>query len=210
MTKKMGRKLVAGAGAMAMAAGVAVTMGAGAASAAPDSATWTDGNTKFVTTIDDTNPGPWEMIKVSVKFERTSTPVEYVQQVKYLHNPCLEYVPGSALVNGSAAGNVEAKPDFTKVTGSWAVEPLIGTTRTFEFRFTVLPGCERGVELKPSGMHYGGTLGSGTYNDEGPFITVKEGGAPTKPIFPGLPNPGGPGGLGSLGPLGSLFGSLGG
>lgn len=208
MSKKMGRQLVAGASAVAMAAGVAVTMGAGAASAAPASVTWSDGGTKFTRTVDEANPAAYEMVKVSLKIERTAVPVEYVQQVKDLHDPCLVYETHSAKVNGVSAGGEEVKPDYVKVTGSWAVEPLIGTTRTFEFRYTVSPNCARGVELRPASTHYAGTLGSGQYDNKGPYFTVKAGG-PTGPILPGLPNPGGPGGLGSLGPLGSMFGSLG-
>lgn len=210
MSKKMGRQLVAGASAVAMAAGLALTMGAGAASGAPDSVKWGHGNTRFTRTVDNTNPGVYEMVKVSVKFERAEIPVEYVQEVKDLHDPCLTYVVGSARVNGNTANVVEVTPDYVKVKGDWPVYPNINPkSQTFEFRYEVNPSCARDVELRPSSTHYSGSLGAGNYDNKGPFFTVKSGG-PTGPIIPGLPNPGGPGGLGSLGPLGSMFGSLGG
>ncbi|WP_258195552.1 Ig-like domain-containing protein [Rhodococcus sp. OK519] len=117
--------------------------------------------------MSNTTPNEGDIITVSTKFERTSTPVEWIQAVKDLHPSCLTYVSGNT-------SNPEIKPDYVRVTGNWDVYPNINPkSRTFEFSYRVGADCDRGVPLATS-MHYGGSLGSGTYSDKGPAITVSK------------------------------------
>jgi len=148
-----------------MAAGFAATVGVGAAGAAPASVTWNDGNSKFTRTVSNSTPSVGETVTVSTKFERTGGVVEYIQAVKDLHPTCLTYVSGNT-------GGPEIAADYTRVTGSWPVYPNISPkSQTFEFNYLVNANCARATPLMTT-MHYGGSLGSGTYTDKGPTITV--------------------------------------
>ncbi|NKS81947.1 Ig-like domain repeat protein [Rhodococcus hoagii] len=156
--------MAAGAAA-AVAAGFVVTLGASPAGAAPGSVTWSDGNSKFTRTVSNTTPNEGDIVTVSTKFERTGGVVEWLQAVKDLHPPCLTYV-------GGARATPEIAADYARVTGSWPVYPNIDPkSQTFDFQYRVGADCVRGVPLTTT-MHYSGTLGSGTYVDKGPAVTV--------------------------------------
>jgi len=171
------RRVVGGLSAFAVAAGFAVTAGLGSASAAPGSVTWDDGNSRFTRTVSNTTPNEGDIVTVSTKFERTGIPVEYIYAVKDLHPACMTYVDGSAKVDGSPRGLESMAADWVRVEGSaidWPVYPNINPkSRTFEFSYRVGANCERGVPLMTT-MHYGGSLGSGTYSNKGPAITVSK------------------------------------
>lgn len=161
------RRVVGGLSAFAVAAGLAVTAGVGIAGAAPGSVTWTDGSSKYTRTVSNTTPNEGDIITVSTKFERTGGVVEWLQAVKDLHPTCLTYVSGNT-------SNPEVKPDYVRVTGNWPVYPNISPrSQTFEFNYRVGADCARGVPLSTT-MHYSGSLGSGTYTDKGPSITVNK------------------------------------
>ncbi|OQQ23584.1 hypothetical protein A6411_23380 [Prescottella equi] len=156
--------MAAGAAA-AVAAGFVVTLGASPAGATPGSVTWSDGNSKFTRTVSNTTPNEGDIVTVSTKFERTGGVVEWLQAVKDLHPPCLTYV-------GGARATPEIAADYARVTGSWPVYPNIDPkSQTFDFQYRVGADCVRGVPLTTT-MHYSGTLGSGTYVDKGPTVTV--------------------------------------
>ncbi|MFC7450498.1 Ig-like domain-containing protein, partial [Rhodococcus daqingensis] len=156
---------------------VALGLGVGGpvASAAPASVNWNDGNSVFTRTISDANPGEGDVITSSTKFERKAwTTLEIINQVKDVHPPCLTYVEGSAKVDGSPRGLESQGPDFAKVTGSWTVYPNIDPkSHTFEFSYRVGADCDRGVPLATR-LDYSGGLGSGSYPDKGPTITVRK------------------------------------
>jgi len=157
--------LVGGVSAVAVAAGFVVTMGVGPAGAASGSVTWNDGNSKFTRTVSNSTPSVGETVKVSTKFERTGGVVEWLQAVKDLHPTCLTYVSGNT-------GGPEVAPDYVRVTGNWPVYPNISPqSQTFEFNYLVTANCARETPLMTT-MHYSGSLGSGTYADKGPTITV--------------------------------------
>ncbi|MFC9519121.1 beta strand repeat-containing protein [Nocardiaceae bacterium NPDC056970] len=101
--------------------------------------------------------------------------MEYIYAVKDLHPTCLTYVEGSAKVDGSSRGLESKGADFARVEGSsieWPVRGIANpNTRTFEFSYRVGADCARDVPLMTT-MHYSGSLGSGTYSDKGPTVTV--------------------------------------
>lgn len=169
------RRVVGGLSAFAVAAGFAVTAGVGIAGAAPGSVTWTDGSSKYTRTVSNTTPNEGDIITVSTKFERTGIPVEYIYAVKDVHPTCLTYVEGSAKVDGSPRGLQSKGADFARIEGSsidWPVYPNINPkSHTFEFSYRVGADCARGTALSTT-MHYSGSLGSGTYSNKGPSITV--------------------------------------
>ncbi|MGO4204231.1 Ig-like domain-containing protein [Rhodococcus sp. TAF43] len=169
------RMAVAVGAAAAVAAGFAVTAGAGAASAAPGSVTWQDGDSKFTRTISDVNPKEGDIVTSKTTFQRTAGVVEYIYAVKDLHPTCLTYVEGSAKVDGSPRGLESKGADFARIEGSsieWPVRALVNpNTRTFEFSYRVGADCARETPLMTT-MHYGGSLGSGTYADKGPTVAV--------------------------------------
>ncbi|WP_137875670.1 Ig-like domain-containing protein [Rhodococcus sp. Q] len=167
------RRMVGGVSAFAVAAGFAVVAGAGVAGAAPASVDWWDGSSHFTRTVSNTTPAEGDVITVSTKFERKEwTVLEILYGVKDVHAPCLTYVEGSAKVDGSPRGLDSQGADFAKVAGSWTVYPNIDPkSHTFEFSYKVGPDCARDTALQ-SGMHYSGSLGSGTYDNKGPAITV--------------------------------------
>ncbi|WP_141124845.1 Ig-like domain-containing protein, partial [Prescottella equi] len=149
----------------AVAAGFVVALGTGSAGAASGSVTWEDGNSKFTRTVSNTTPNEGDIVTVSTKFERTGIPVEWIQAVKDLHPPCLTYVSGNR-------SGPEIASDYVRVTGNWPVYPNIDPkSQTFEFSYRVGADCARGVPLTTT-MHYSGSLGSGTYADKGPAISV--------------------------------------
>ncbi|WQB72829.1 Ig-like domain-containing protein [Prescottella equi] len=165
MARSRTRTIVAAGAAAAVAAGFVVTLGASPAGAAPGSVTWQDGNSKFTRTVSNTTPNEGDIVTVSTKFERTGGVVEWLQAVKDLHPPCLTYV-------GGARATPEIAADYARVTGSWPVYPNIDPkSQTFDFQYRVGADCVRGVPLMTT-MHYSGTLGSGTYVDKGPTVTV--------------------------------------
>ncbi|WP_460972857.1 beta strand repeat-containing protein, partial [Prescottella soli] len=115
--------------------------------------------------MSNSTPSVGETVTVSTKFERTGGVVEYIQAVKDLHPTCLTYVSGNT-------GGPEIAADYTRVTGSWPVYPNISPkSQTFSFNYLVTAACARATPLMTT-MHYSGSLGSGTYADKGPTITV--------------------------------------
>ncbi|WP_137875080.1 Ig-like domain-containing protein, partial [Rhodococcus sp. Q] len=167
------RRVVGGVSAFAIAAGFAVVTGSGVAQAASGTVDWWDGNSHFTRTVSNTTPAEGDVVTVSTKFERKAwTTLEILYGVKDVHAPCLTYVEGSAKVDGSPRGLDSQGADFAKVAGSWTVYPNIDPkSHTFEFSYKVGPDCARDTALQ-SGMHYSGSLGSGTYDNKGPAITV--------------------------------------
>ncbi|ORL72236.1 Ig-like domain-containing protein [Prescottella equi] len=142
-------------------------MGVGAAGAAAGSVTWSDGNSKFTRTVSNSTPSVGETVSVFTKFERTGGTVEWIQAVKDLHPTCLTYVSGNT-------GGPEVAGDYTRVTGNWPVYPNISPkSQTFTFNYLVNASCARSTPLMTT-MHYSGSLGSGTYSDKGPTITVSK------------------------------------
>ena len=169
------RRMVGGVSAFAVAAGFAVVAGAGVAGAAPATVSWEDGSSKFTRTLSETNLGEGDLVTSSTKFERTGGVVEYIYEVKDLHPACWTFV--EAKVDGSARGLDSSAADWAKVKGSsidWPVYPNINPkSRTFDFTYRVGADCDRDAPLMTS-MHYGGSLGSGTYQNKGPTATVRK------------------------------------
>ncbi|MET4609363.1 hypothetical protein ABIC28_000333 [Rhodococcus sp. PvR044] len=171
MSGLMMRRAVAAVSGAALAV---LGLGVGVASAAPGSVTWDDGNERITRTISDVTPAAGDTITSKTVFDRTGGVVEYIQQVKDIHPPCLTYVDGSAKVDGSGQGLDSQGADFAKVSGSWALYPSISPNlRTFEFSYKVGADCARGVPLMTT-VHYSGTLGSGTYDGKGPTVSVRK------------------------------------
>ncbi|AQA22366.1 hypothetical protein BTZ20_1574 [Rhodococcus sp. MTM3W5.2] len=165
-------------------------LGVGVASAAPGSVTWDDGSERITRTISDVTPAAGDIITSTTAFDRTGGVVEYIQQVKDIHPPCLTYVEGSAKVDGSPRGLDSQGADFAKVAGSWALYPHISPNlRTFEFSYKVGADCARGVPLMTT-VHYSGTLGSGTYDGKGPTVSVSETATTTALTVPATANVG--------------------
>ncbi|GEM30737.1 Ig-like domain-containing protein [Nocardia neocaledoniensis] len=159
----------------AVAAGFAVAAMPGTAAAAPGSITWSDGNSKFTRTVSNTTPVVGDTITVTTKFERTGIPVEYIYNIKDLHPACLTPVAGSARMGGdvvtldtSSSDWVRAEFGITKYPVYPNIEPK---SQTFEVQYKVGVNCARDTPL-PTSMHYGGSLGDGTYQGKGPAITV--------------------------------------
>ncbi|WP_072690785.1 Ig-like domain-containing protein [Rhodococcus marinonascens] len=168
--------MVSGVSAMAVAAGFAVTVGsgvAGAGSPPPPTVTWTDMRSNFTRTISNVNPRPGDAITSTTKFTRTGIPVEYIYEVKDVHPACLTFV--SAKVGGKSYGLDSKGDDWAKVKGNaikWPVYPYISPkSRTFEFSYKVGTHCDLNVPLMTS-MSYKGPVGSGTYKNKGPVVTV--------------------------------------
>ncbi|WP_027501151.1 Ig-like domain-containing protein [Rhodococcus sp. UNC363MFTsu5.1] len=176
MSDKSIRRVVGGASVLALSAGFAATVGAGVAGAAPASVTWDDGSERITRTISDVNPAEGDIITSTTQFDRTGGVVEYIYEVKDVHPTCLTYVDGSAKVDGSPRGLDSQGADFAKVKGSsieWPLYPHISPNlRTFEFSYKVGANCDRNVPLMTT-VHYGGSLGSGTYQNKGPAVSVK-------------------------------------
>ncbi|WP_430335113.1 beta strand repeat-containing protein [Rhodococcus sp. ACT016] len=165
MARSTTRRIVSATAVGAVAAGFVIAVGVGSAGAAPGTVTWSDGNSKFTRTISNSTPSVGETVTVSTKFERTGGVVEWLQAVKDLHPTCLTYVSGNT-------GGPEVAPDYVRVTGNWPVYPNISPkSQTFEFNYLVTANCARATPLMTT-MHYSGSLGSGTYQDQGPTITV--------------------------------------
>lgn len=170
------RQRAAGAMAVfAVAAGFAVAAVPGTAAAAPGTITWNDGNSKFTRTVSNTNPVVGDTVTVTTKFERTGIPVEYIYNIKDLHPACLTPVAGSAKMGGdpvqlhtSSSDWVRAEFGITKYPVYPNIEPK---SQTFEVQYKVGVNCARDTPL-PTSMHYGGSLGDGTYQGKGPAITV--------------------------------------
>ncbi|MDG3010252.1 Ig-like domain repeat protein [Rhodococcus sp. D2-41] len=187
MSKKVLRRVVAGAGSVALAGGMVATVGAGFAAAAPIASptTWSDGNSQFTRTIDNATPHVGDTITISTAFQRKWS-VEDIYNYKDLHDGCLSYVPGSAKWEGGAIAKVTETPaapgsqasvtvDSPNLT-SWAVPGLGGSwgaKRTISMQFVVQPTCQLGTDLMTT-MHYGGGLGSGVYQDKGPTINASK------------------------------------
>ncbi|WP_221296812.1 beta strand repeat-containing protein [Prescottella equi] len=151
----------------AMAAGFAATAGVGSAGAAAASVNWSDGSSAFKRTVSNSTPSVGETISITTDFDRTGGVVEYIQAVKDIHPPCLTYVSGNR-------SSPEVAADYTRVTGSWPVYPNISPNiQTFTFNYLVTASCARSTPLMTT-MHYSGSLGSGTYSDKGPTITVSK------------------------------------
>ncbi|MGB3708566.1 Ig-like domain-containing protein [Gordonia sp. (in: high G+C Gram-positive bacteria)] len=172
------KNLIAAAGVVGAAAIAIPLSGVVAAPAmgAPDSVSWSDGNSSFERSVSDSTPAVGDTITVTTRFQRKASD-EYIYNYKDLTNSCLNYVAGSAKweggsiasVNSSVAGEVRVEaPNVT----SWRV-PLGGTKRSISVQYTVTGDCATGDGMLTT-MHYGGSLGSGIYNNpkRGPVITV--------------------------------------
>ncbi|AQA21903.1 hypothetical protein BTZ20_3591 [Rhodococcus sp. MTM3W5.2] len=203
-SRKITRGVAAGA-ATTLAIGALAVLGAGVAGAAPGSITWDDGSSRYTRYISNTSPAVGETITVSTKFERTSWVDEFIYNIKDRHHSCLTYVPGSAKMAGNDGSypvqNPEVNANEAYVRAEWGVtewsvqaRPGFNRTPIFSVRYKVGENCPRDTAL-PTGIDYGGSLGSGNYGNKGPSITV--GASSTVP------------GSGSVdtGSLGSLFGS---
>ncbi|MFF2554456.1 Ig-like domain-containing protein [Nocardia sp. NPDC058058] len=169
--KQVGGSLAA----FAVAAGFAVALIPGTASAAPGTITWSDGNSKFTRTVSNTNPVVGDIVTVTTTFERTGIPVEYIYNIKDLHPACLTPVAGSAKMGGDQVSLDTSSSDWVKAEfgiTKYPVYPNINPkSQTFEVQYTVGVNCARDTPL-PTSMNYGGSLGSGTYANKGPNITV--------------------------------------
>ncbi|MGW6425639.1 Ig-like domain-containing protein [Nocardia sp. NPDC055053] len=172
------RKMQRVAGSMAafvVAAGFAVAAVPGTAAAAPGTITWNDGNSKFTRTVSNTNPVVGDVVTVTTKFERTGIPVEYIYNIKDLHPACLTPVAGSAKMGGDPVQLDTSSSDWVRAefgVTKYPVYPNISPkSQTFEVQYTVGVNCARDTPL-PTSMHYGGSLGDGTYQGKGPNITV--------------------------------------
>lgn len=187
MSKKVLRRVVAGAGSVALAGGMVATVGAGLAAAAPipSPTTWSDGNSQFTRTIDNATPHVGDTITLSTAFQRKWA-VEDIYNYKDLHDGCLAYVPGSAKWEGSAIAKVTETPGAPGSQASvtvespsltaWAVPGVgsgWGAKRTISMQFVVGSNCQVGTDLMTT-MHYGGSLGSGVYQDKGPTINASK------------------------------------
>ncbi|MFD3746212.1 Ig-like domain-containing protein [Nocardia sp. NPDC058633] len=161
--------------AFAAAAGLAMAAFPATAAAVPGAITWDDGNSRFTRTVSNTNPVVGDTVTVTTKFERTGIPVEYIYSIKDLHPACLTPVAGSAKMSGdpvqidtSSSDWIRAEFGITK----YPVYPNISPkSQTFEIQYKVGVNCARDTPL-PTSMHYGGSLGDGTYQGKGPTITV--------------------------------------
>ncbi|QLY32456.1 Ig-like domain-containing protein [Nocardia huaxiensis] len=161
--------------AFAVAAGFVAAAVPGTAAAAPGTITWTDGNSKFTRTVSNVNPVVGDIVTVTTTFERTGIPVEYIYSVKDLHPACLTPVPGSARMGGDQVDLDTSSSDWVRAEfgiTKYPVYPNINPkSQTFEVQYKVGVNCARDTPLTTS-MHYGGSLGDGTYQGKGPNITV--------------------------------------
>ncbi|GAA3950840.1 hypothetical protein [Gordonia caeni] len=176
---------VAGAGALAVAGLGAIAPHASAASA---DSTWTDGNSRFTMTVSDATPAVGDTVTITTQFQRKWA-VEFIYDVKVLVPSCLSYQGGSSYWQSSPVSKVDpheaTEPGdqaYVKVSApnvtSWSVPGVgdsWGQARTVSMEFSVTPACATG-QTQGTGMHYGGSLGSGTYSDKGPSITVSSSG----------------------------------
>ena len=94
MSHAVMRRAVAAVSGAALAV-LGLGIGGGVASATPGSVTWDDGSERITRTISDVTPAVGDMITSTTAFDRTGGVVEYIQQVKDIHPPCLTYVEGS-------------------------------------------------------------------------------------------------------------------
>lgn len=212
---------------VAAAATALMAAGTGQATAAPDTTTWEDGNSGFSMTVSDATPAVGDTITLATTFKRKWS-FEDVYNFKALFDGCFEYVEGSGKWQDSPVSptrvTLEEKPAGERGSvrlestggGAWRVPGVgagWGEQRTISVQLYVTRACATGQPTATT-MHYGGSLGSGTYNNptRGPNITVAT--LPTDPGDGGTDpgdggtDPGGDaGGDGSLGGgLGSLFG----
>ncbi|WP_084515478.1 Ig-like domain-containing protein [Nocardia acidivorans] len=175
MVDRRTQRVAGSMAAFAVAGGFVVAVMPGMAAAAPGTITWTDGNSKYARTVSNTNPVVGDTITVTTMFERTGIPVEYIYSVKDLHPACLTPVAGSAKMGGdqvqldtSSSDWVRAEFGITKYPVYPNIQPK---SQTFEVQYKVGVNCARDTPL-PTSMHYGGSLGDGTYQNKGPAITV--------------------------------------
>ncbi|GAC80678.1 MULTISPECIES: hypothetical protein [Gordonia] len=222
MTTSMFGRIVAGLSACAIAA-TGVALSSGSASADEGLTYWEDGNSRFNQLVSDTTPEIGDTITITTQFQRKWAD-EYIYSVKELVPACLRYIEGSAGWGGSPspADKVEissgtpADPQaYVKVNApsitSWVVKGLgsgFGGKKSVSMQFYVRESCGTGVAM-PTSMHYGGSLGSGTYEDKGPTITVAKPPVteePTGTTTPTTTNPNSGNGSLDTGSLGSLFG----
>ncbi|MRH88151.1 Ig-like domain repeat protein [Nocardia sp. SYP-A9097] len=175
MVDRSMQRVAGSVAAFAVAAGFAVAAMPGTASAAPGSITWSDGNSKFTRTVSNVNPIVGDTVTVTTTFERTGIPVEYIYSVKDLHPACLTPVAGSAKMGGDQVELDTSSSDWVRASfgiTKYPVYPNISPkSQTFEVQYKVGVNCARDTPL-PTSMHYGGSLGDGTYQDKGPAITV--------------------------------------
>ena len=184
MTTSLSRFAAAAGTGMVVVAGL-IASTSGVASAAPTTIEWADGNTAFSRTVSDANPSIGDTVTVSTSFQRKWS-FEDVYNFKDLEDGCLEYVQGSAKWEDSAVANVQVSTAAVGQLGfvrlespsltSWRVPGVgagWGAKRTISLKYKVGENCPTGVNLAVGTMHYGGSLGSGTYQDKGPNIKVQ-------------------------------------
>ncbi|MEV0948722.1 Ig-like domain-containing protein [Rhodococcus sp. NPDC049939] len=170
------RRVVGGVSAVAMATGLAVTVGAGTASAASESVTWKDGNTKYTRTISNVNPREGDIITSTTKFYKEFGGVsEFIYWVTDWHPECLKLE--SAKVNGKNYGIDSQGDDWAKVSGSatqWSINPIRNPrSQTFEFSYRVGADCDRNVAMN-TGMTYNGSLqNEKPAKTKGPKVSVQ-------------------------------------
>lgn len=190
-----------GTGAVAIATAALAAPSADAASASALTY-WEHGNSRFNMTVSDSTPKVGDVITLSNTFQRKWSD-EYIYSVKYTIPSCLDYVAGSARWGSGAVSDVENKSGeetaFVKANApsitSWRVVGLgagFGDPFPASMQFRVTAACATG-ETQPTSLHYGGSLGDGTYKDKGPSITV------AKAANPGGGDGGGNGGDGNGG-----------
>ncbi|RVW02247.1 Ig-like domain-containing protein [Rhodococcus spongiicola] len=179
------RRIVGGISVFAMAAGFAATVGVAPAAAASESVTWSHALTKIKRTVSDTTASVGQIIEVKTRFERSGS-LEIIREVRDYHPTCWEFV-------SSSKSNPTVKSDYTKVSGSWNVWPNISpTSQTFTFEYRVTEDCARDTKLT-TGMSYESSLGGGTFQFQGPDVTVAKNTTTTSlaavpdPVVPGVP-----------------------
>ncbi|NMM92268.1 hypothetical protein B2J88_49900 [Rhodococcus sp. SRB_17] len=178
MTSRATTRGIAAGAATTLAIGALAFLGAGTASAAPADIVWSDGSSTYIRKISNTTPAVGDTITVTTEFQRTSWVDEFIYNVKDRHHSCLTYVPDSAKMNQSPVGNPDVNADEAYVRAAWGVTDWVVQNRpgfwsapTFSVAYKVGANCPRNVAL-PTGMDYGGSLGSGGYGNKGPSITI--------------------------------------
>lgn len=168
-------------GTAAIAVSALTFLGAGTAGAATASVSWDDWYSHFTRTASNATPEPGETITITTKFERTNSTEEYLHNIKDRHPACLTYIPGSAKMNNTPVtptvvddGTIPGRDPLVSVDfgpTEWVVRNQPGFSPVFSVSYKVEPGCARGTTLH-TGMNYNGSLGSGSYYDKGPDLTI--------------------------------------
>ncbi|MDG3015765.1 Ig-like domain-containing protein [Speluncibacter jeojiensis] len=157
MSKKVLRRVVAGAGSVALAGGMVATVGAGLAAAAPIASpqSWGSHGVAFTRTIDKTSPNVGDTVRVTTTTATSGVDTAYIYRIQDFHPACLTYVGNSARVDGTVenAANVEVNADTNGLgyallkndSPGWYIG--LNKSRSFSFDYTVGPGCAGGTDL---------------------------------------------------------------